>query len=42
VSHHGRFVGVDGTGRLRLERADGAVQFIEAGDLAPFSPQGGP
>ena len=41
VSYQGRFAGVDPTGRLRLERADGAVQFIEAGDVAPFSPQGG-
>ncbi len=40
VSHQGRFAGVDAAGRLRLECTDGAVQFIEAGDLAPFSPQG--
>ena len=42
VRYQGRFSGLDATGRLRLERADGAVQFIEAGDVAPFSPQGGP
>ena len=36
-AREGIFAGLDLLGRLKLERADGAVEFIEAGDLAMAS-----
>jgi BirA family transcriptional regulator, biotin operon repressor / biotin---[acetyl-CoA-carboxylase] ligase len=41
---HGRFVGLDHSGRLVLERSDGSIAKIAAGDVFPFTArgQGGP
>jgi BirA family biotin operon repressor/biotin-[acetyl-CoA-carboxylase] ligase len=33
---HGRFVGLDGSGRLLLELHDGGIERISAGDVFPF------
>jgi BirA family biotin operon repressor/biotin-[acetyl-CoA-carboxylase] ligase len=40
-ARHGIFRGIDGQGRMLLERADGAVEIVEAGDVT-FGPPRGP
>jgi biotin-(acetyl-CoA carboxylase) ligase len=37
---HGRFVGLDQSGRLMLEVKDGAIKTISAGDVFPFTVRG--
>jgi BirA family transcriptional regulator, biotin operon repressor / biotin---[acetyl-CoA-carboxylase] ligase len=37
----GRFVGLDPSGRLVLERSDGGIEKISAGDVFPFARAGG-
>jgi len=37
----GRFVGLDQSGRLMLERAGGGIEKISAGDVFPFAKSGG-
>jgi BirA family biotin operon repressor/biotin-[acetyl-CoA-carboxylase] ligase len=37
----GRFVGLDASGRLVLERSGGAIERISAGDVFPFAHPGG-
>lgn len=37
----GRFIGLDQGGRLMLERADGSIETISAGDVFPFASRGG-
>jgi len=38
---HGRFAGLDRSGRLVLELADGGIEEISAGDVFPFELSGG-
>jgi BirA family biotin operon repressor/biotin-[acetyl-CoA-carboxylase] ligase len=40
VEMHGRFIGLDQSGRLMLEVKDGGIKTISAGDVFPFTVRG--